>query len=163
MTIIIAVIVGFILGSIPKDGLNDIIVRTYTKLHEYLRSPSTDKLDLDWSTRQIIRVFNTNASERWYESRVHLKNGVLKSLACTLHLIYVVRISFIDEDMCSGKSKVFTVHGFQSLKSVMVYIEKQCAVFYEEINKDENKKLEYYQSFVAGHNVVHDYISGSLV
>lgn len=131
------------------------IVAKDEKTMKYLTSPVDGKFDINWTTRQIIALFNTNASERWYESRAHCHKGILVSVLATLHLIWIVRtdMGYNDDDMFYCKYSYF--HGFQSFET----LKKKCLSkkFLDKII--DIKKNYYYQTFICGYNVVNDFVA----
>lgn len=149
---IIYIIFGLTLGYFMFDKDRVALQR----FKEYIASPSTGKPELDWVTRQIFKLFNRNLSERWYEARVHLHQGVFKSLICAFGFIYLVRIDLIDDNQEKGECRVFAFHGFQSLEDVLKKTEPMIVPFIEETNAglEGQAKMHYYSTFVAGYNVV---------
>lgn len=165
MESLVFLLVGYVLGSFTPTELKTIISDKGKKIHKYLASPVSNKLELDWSVRQLFMLFSKKRGDLWYEARVHLNKSVIKSLLCVFKIIYLVRIDLIDDNQERGKSRTFVLHGFQSLESVMKKSGQLINKFMEEVNSDlkEEDRMFYYQTFVAGHNVVADFMNGSFV
>ena len=157
---IIYIIFGLTLGYFMFDKDRVALQR----FKEYIASPSTGKPELNWSTQQVFKLFNRNLSERWYEARVHLHQGVFKSLICAFGFIYLVRIDLIDDNQEKGESRVLSFHGFQSLEDVLKKAEPMIVPFIEETNTEleGQAKMHYYSTFVAGYNVVATFLDHSL-
>lgn len=138
---------------------------TLESFRDYLVSPVDKKMNLDWTTMQLLYLVNRRASRCWYESRKHLYQGVWRSLLCTLGLVYLIRIDLIDDDENMGTSRVFTLHGFRSVENAVKRSRALLARFNEEVNADkpEEARMHYYQTFVAGYNVVDDFMNGSFL
>lgn len=157
MEIIFAVVVGFFLGNLN-------LKKVQKALHNKFRTPGKDSIELNWGGRELFGMISKKAGNRWYEAREHLNQGVFVSLFCTFKLIWIVRVDLIDDSSEYGRSKTKIFHGFQSLQSVMEASNAFVKEFENNYNKENpDKKMHYYQTFVAGYNVVQDYMNGSLV
>ena len=165
MELLVFLLVGYLLGSFTPTELKTIIADKGKKIHHHLASPVNDKLELNWTGRQLFLLLSKGCSERWYEARAHLHQGFFKSLICAFGFIYLVRIDLIDDNQEKGESRVFTFHGFQSLEDVMKKTATIVKVYTLEVNAtlDKDEKVSYYQTFIAGHNVVGDFMDGSFV
>lgn len=125
---------------------------------KYLTSPVTKRFEFDWTTRQLLALINKGASERWYEARVHCHQNVLISLMAALHLIWIISTEM---EFIGIENRYFYIcnyfHGFQSYKHIL----NKCT------NSDflckiiDNKTYYYYQTFICGHNVVHDFMTNT--
>lgn len=141
------VIFAWILFTFDYDAVN------YKSFQEYLCTPSSGKLELNWTTRQVLALFSKGASKRWYEARAHLGRGVFVSLLAAFHLVYVIRIEYeTDKDSVLCYSTKI-IHGFQSLNDIM----KKLPVLSNTMRHE--KATCYYQTFVSGHNIVHDFMT----
>lgn len=148
MEIVLAVLIGCIAGLLMDRG--------YLKqCHQYLAAPSTGQLHLAWTTRQLLRLVSVSASKRWYEAREHLKQSVFKSILCTLGLIYIVRLEFEtnDDSRILFKTKIF--HGFRRFEDLKVKIAETIPEVREELPGAQY----WYQTFVAGRNVIDDFLN----
>lgn len=158
---IVHILFGIILGYFLFDKEQ----KALKEFKKFLSSPMDERLEINWTTRQLLSLVSKPASERWYEARAHLHQNIFLSILCALHLIQLVRVDFIDDDQQRGRCKVFILHGFQSIYTIMKQSERLIKVTQEEVNKEtsEDNKMSYYQTFVAGHNVVEDFMNGSFV
>lgn len=165
MELIVFFLVGYVLGSTTPSELKAFVMNVLKKVHKYLASPTDDKLELNWTGRQLFLLFNKGCSERWYEARAHLHQGFWLSIACALRLVYLVRVDLIDDEQSKGRCRIFTFHGFQSVEKVVEKTVKLRNIFKYEINKElsVSDKMDYYQTFVAGFNVVDDFMNGSFL
>jgi hypothetical protein len=97
-------------------------------------------------------------SERWYEARAHLNQGIFISLLSAFHLIHIVRIEYETSRDCYVSYVIFKTHGFQSLGDLKAKMPN-----WIQEKKDQAKDAKYYhQTFVCGHNVVDDFMNSSL-
>lgn len=151
MEIIIAVLVGYILGAISPTDMKAFVVSVYKDAHNYLASPSTDRLELDWSVYQALKLIAPKASERWYEARAHIGQGLLKSLLTTVGVIYLVQISLQHNSFDHGVTKVYILSGFQSFERLM---DKVPVLIESYMNTVDRDLYHYERTFIAGHNVV---------
>lgn len=117
---------------------------------DYFRSPSDSTLELDWGLRQLFLLFSKQASENWYEARAHLRLSVSISLMAAFGLLYAVRVDYMIDD-CRGKWVNYYFHGFRAFQSL-----KQKLAHETDWVKSVEPGLMYHQTFVAGHNVIHD-------
>ena len=142
-------VTGFVTGVIIRDAMKG------GSFMDYFGTPSKGKLELNWSLRQFFMLFSNKAGKRWYESRQHLHRGVFVSLVCTFGLINLVRLEFGTSEDGRVSYVVFITHGFQSkqdmIKKLPVWINKY---------KHKAKDAQYfYYLFIAGHNVVLDWMT----
>lgn len=147
--LLLVFIAGFVIGVIVRDAMNG------SSFMKYFGTPSQERLELNWSLRQFFMLFSNKAGKRWYESRQHLYRGVFVSLLCTFGLINLVRLEFGTSEDGRVSYVVFITHGFQSkqdmIKKLPVWINKY---------KHKAKDAQYfYQLFIAGHNVVLDWMT----
>lgn len=158
---IVYILFGIVLGYFLFDKEQ----KALKEFKKFLSSPVNERLEVNWTTRQLLSLVSKRASERWYEARAHLHQNIFLSMLCALHLIQLVRVDFIDDDQQRVRCKTFTLHGFQSIDTIMKQSERLIKVASEEINKElsEDNKMSYYQTFVAGYNVVEDFMNGSFV
>lgn len=133
-----------------------VIDKTYLiNMRKYFASPIDQKtIELNWSVSQLLKLFNAAAADRWYESRQHTNSGLLLSIASTLGLVYAIRVSFMHDSGDSGRSTTLIRHGFQSLESLKKnHVDLiKCATVKLKLAEDHN--YYYYDTFIAGHNVV---------
>lgn len=153
MIAIFTFVMGLIIGTMVAHKLEG------TKFLEYLGSPINGRIELNWSLRQVLALFSKGMSERWYEAREHLHRGVFISLLSTLHLIHIVRFDYATTREDYYGTVTFIVHGFQSVQTLKTQMPQ-----WIKDKKTEVKDADYwYQSFVAGHNVVSDFMNGYFV
>ena len=117
---------------------------------DYFRSPSDNTLELDWGLRQLFLVFSKQASENWYEARAHMRLSVPISLMATFGLLYAVRVEYMIDD-CRGRSVIYYFHGFRSFQEL-----EQLLISRNGWEEPVEPGFMYHQTFVAGHNVIHD-------
>lgn len=131
--------------------------KTYlTNVRKYFASPVDHKtIKLNWSISQLLKLFNTAAANRWYESRQFTNSGLLLSIASTLGLVYNIRVSFMHVDGDSGRSTTLIRHGLQSLESLKKnhFDLIMCARDKLKLAEDYSYYY-YYDTLIAGHNVV---------
>lgn len=157
MEIIFAVVIGFILGSSKNKNIIETIKNS-------LGRPTDGVVELNWGGKKLFGFFSDKAAQRWYEARAHLGYGVIISLLATFKLIYLIRIDLIDSNMSRGKSYKRVLHGFQSLDKVIKKAQAISLKVEEQYNKENSENnMSYYQTFIAGHNVVGDFVNGSFV
>lgn len=129
-----------------------------TPLHPDYKSPTTGKLSLPWTTKTILENFSYSAAQRWYESITLCHQNPLISLLSALHLIYVVKITFISmSDDNSGCVKHIYYHGFRSfdtLKRQLIQDEKVNNNYSPGDEDIDDPAYIYDTTLVAGHNVV---------
>ena len=147
---LISLVLGFIIRDKMEGG----------KIFEYFATPCSgykDKtLELNWSGRQFFYLFSKGMGERWYEARAHLYRGVFISLLSAFHLIHIVRIEYETSRDGYMSFVVFITHGFQSLAT----LQKKMPDWIKQ-KKSQAKDAQYwYQTFIAGHNVVGDCMNG---
>ena len=164
MEIIVAILVGYILGSTSPEKLKTLIHDKVKSFHNYFKTPSSGRIELNWGVNKLLELFSEPMAQKWCESRVHLRQGVFKSLICASGFIYLVRIDLIDVNQEKGESRVFTFHGFQSLEEVLKKTEPMIVPFIEETNAglEDQAKMHYYSTFVAGYNVVSTFMDARL-
>lgn len=149
---VIAFVISFSLGFIAANKMHG------TKMYDYFASPCGNNLELDWGGRQFFRLFSKGMSERWYEARAHLNRGVFISLLATFHLIHIVRIEFETSKENLHSYDTMFVHGFQSLKTLKEKLPK----LIEQARTKAKDAQYYYQTFISGHNIIHDFMNGEL-
>ena len=143
MEYIFAVVVGFILGK--WDKIN------FKKVYDFLATPTDNKLELDWTLREIFSVFSINISERWYEARTHLNQSVFTSLLCALGLINIIQISYGSNEDGVYPFVTFKTHGFRSYDNL-----KEYAISMIDKKRKNIEEATYYErTFIAGYNVIH--------
>lgn len=151
----LAFIGGALLGIIVRNAMQG------EGFMKYFGTPTggrydKPKLELNWTGRQFFLLFSKGMSERWYESRAHLYQGVFISLLSAFHLIHIVRIEYETSKECYVSYVIFKTHGFQSIES----IKKQMPKWIKEKKSEAKDAQHWYQSFVAGHNVIGDFMNG---
>lgn len=162
-------VMGFVLGYAltVSVGLANMTLRKLPAVGKafmnYFGSPSTENLEVDWSLRQLFRLFNYRMSERWYEARVHTRQSVWISLLCAFNILTIVRFEF-ESKKEEGRHyyKVKTWKWTLSFKSDQ---EKMKFLLDEVKNVRPHMPIDagdLYQIFVAGDNVVWDYMNGGL-
>jgi hypothetical protein len=152
MLIFITFVIGLLFGFIVRNRMEG------GSIIKYLGSPCDQRLELDWAGRQIFRLFSKGMSERWYEARAYLNQGIFFSLLAAFHLIHIVRIDYETSRDSYVSFVIFKVHGFQSIADLKSKMPK-----WIEEKKAQAKDAKYYhQTFVCGHNVISDYMSGDL-
>ena len=127
------------------------------KTMKYLTSPVHGKFDFNWTTKQILAMFNENMSERWYEARAHCDQNVFMSILTALHLIWIVRteMEYVDHDGYRDTYNYF--HGLCGYNKV-----KAKATSSDFLSRIIDPELfYYYQTFICGHNVVHDFMTNT--
>ena len=154
MEIIVAILVGYILGSTSPEKLKTLIANKVTSFYNYFKTPSSGRIELNWGVNKLLELFSEPMAQKWCESRVHLRQGVFKSLVCTFGFIYS------EEDR--GVCKVFTLNGFKSLEETMDKTVNLVKCYTAEVNANQPEELQmgYHQTFIAGHNIVEDRFSG---
>ena len=128
----------------------------------YFGSPTDGELELNWTMRQLLALVSKNASNRWYESRVHVHKGFWLSLLCALKVLHLVRVDFMHNSEDYGRFKTLVVPGWVKYNDIMLnhewYVEKAREKL--SLNNDEGlKDYYYYQTLVAGKNVVKDFMN----
>lgn len=128
-------------------------------------------------------------ADRWYEAREHLHKGVFVSLCCAFGLIRLIRIDLMHNTGDFGRYKVLVVPGWISYEKMMSnhewYVQRArrelclslVTPMHEWDAKQSHKKKKskirseekdihadgrnyyYYQTFVAGRNVVKDFMN----
>lgn len=162
-------VVGFLLGYVLtlSIGLANMTLRKLPTVSEsffrYFGTPSSKKLELDWGLKQFFALFNKQMSERWYEARAHTYQGVWISLLCAFNIVTIVRFEFESKkDDCRYYTKIKTWKWTLSFKSGQ---EKMKFLLSEVDNVRPHMPIDagcLYQIFVAGDNVVWDYVNGCL-
>lgn len=144
-----------LLLSVPAGYIRRFGLRHFSKgaVIRYLSSPVTHTFTVNWTTRQVLALYSDKAAQRWYESRAHLKQGVFISLLCALRLLYVVKIDFLSQSRENGHSRVFYFNGLRSYENILL---KHDALIDQTAAQMPSDTM-YYQTFVAGYNVVSDY------
>jgi len=141
-SIIIGMLLGFVIGAVFN--------RTYAQVvYDYLKSPSTDKLEINWSVYRLLELVSKPIGRRWYEARVHLKQNILISILCTMKIIDVVRLEYATDDDCRYIYKVVIFHGFRSYTALKAKIHE----LIPSVQKELDNAHYHYQTFIAGHNV----------
>lgn len=125
-----------------------VVIRNF----EGLKSPSTNRLELDWSVREFLGLFSKRMSQRWYEARAHLKRSVFVSLFCTLGFIDIVCYDF---DMGTDGRHVINVKVYFGYRSCASLIKKTKEDIPLVQAKTEGAKY-FEQVFIAGYNVAYD-------
>lgn len=160
---------GFLLGLMTNlpfmNKVGNYFLQKVSEVKKYFGSPCDEKFDLNWSTRQFFRIFSKPMSERWYESRAHLRAGIWTSLACTFGLVTLVSADFMyDHDDSRGISEKLC-YGFWVLpgnhKERMLELIAEAGEIGEGISK-KDQPVSLYQIFIAGENVVWDWMNGDL-
>lgn len=133
------------------------------KAKKYFGTPDKQKFELNWFFRQFFLIFNKNMSERWYETRAHVYQSVLVSMLSTFGIATVVRYEFFsktDHNRVYTKTKIwyFTL-SFKTQRERMKFIESYAEELRPSLNADADS---LYQIFIAGENVVWDYMNGGL-
>ena len=133
-----------------------LIDKTYlTNVRKYFASPINKKtIELNWSVSQLLKLFNTAAANRWYESREYTNSGLLLSIASTLGVVYIVRVCFVNEDGDSGRSTTLIRSGLQSLESLKKNHAELIKCARDKLKLAEDYSYYYYDTLIAGHNVV---------
>jgi hypothetical protein len=143
----ICLILGFLIRNKIEGG----------KVFDYFATPGRDHhLELNWAGRQFFLLFSKGMSERWYEARAHLYQGVFISLLSTFHLIHIVRIEYETSRDCYISYVIFKTHGFQSLAT----LEKKMPEWIKTKKAEAKDAQHWYQTFVCGHNVIGDFMNG---
>ena len=155
MTSVLAFIFGAMLGLIVRHAMQ------HDGFMKYFGTPTggryeKPKLELNWGLRQFFLMFDKGMSERWYESRAHLYRGVFISLLSTFHLIHIVRFDFATNREDHFRTTTFITHGFQSIQT----LKKKMPDWIKEKSKKVEGAEYWYQTFVAGHNVIGDFMNG---
>lgn len=153
MIAIFTFVMGLIIGTMIAHKLEG------TKFLTYLGSPINGRLELNWSLRQFLALFSKGMAERWYEAREHLNRGIFISLLSTCHLIHIVRLDYETTRENHFVTTQFIVHGFQSIQT----LKKKLPQWISDKKKGLKDADYWYQSFVAGHNVVSDFMNGYFV
>lgn len=128
----------------------------------YYRTPSDGKLELNWTTQQVLALFSKPASKRWYEARCHCYLGVFVSLLCTFGLVHLVRVDFMHDSGSYGRNRTLIIPAFL-LSKKNVLNGKYLGLLIQRARRslglatEEGERFYYYQTFVAGKNVVHDF------
>lgn len=164
MEIIVAVLVGYILGSTSPKKLKTLIKDKVASFYNYFKTPGKNRIELNWGVNKLLGLFSEPMARRWYEARAHLRVGIFKSILVVLGVIYLVRIDLMNGEGDRGVCKVFTLNGFKSLEKTMDKIDGLIKLYVTEVNANqpEESRMGYYQTFIAGHNVVEDYFNGRL-
>ena len=164
MEIIVAILVGYILGSTSPEKLKTLIHDKVKSFHNYFKTPSSGRIELNWGVNKLLELFSEPMAQKWYESRAHLNAGIFKSILAVLGFIYLVRIDLMNGEGKRGVYKVFTLNGFKSLEKTMDKIDGLIKLYVTEVNTNRSEELQmsYYQTFIAGHNVVEDCFNGRL-
>lgn len=134
------------------------------KFLDRFRAPTDGTFQLNWGLREFFKIFSKDMSERWYECRTHCNQGILVSLLSAFHLVWVVRGEFFIEGEDDRIGYVYSyIHGFQSVNTVFKKYKKYLDndPEFDKIYKERNFN-GVYQVFIAGHNVVADFMSGYL-
>lgn len=143
--IITVFFLGVFVGSKP----------TKDKIVNYFVSPSRGEFNFDWFGRQFLSLFSNKMANRWYEARTHLNCNFIISVLVTLHIINVGRVMFeLNEEYNRYESIIVVTHGFQSRKSLVKNIDN--LIF--KAKKHTTSDCYYYQTFISGYNVVHDFM-----
>lgn len=156
MELLLSFIGGFIFARVNSVLTEKTVKKTLKEVWEYFASPINGNMELGWSVRQFLNLINEKAAQRWYESKVHLDHGVFISLLCTFGFLYIVRYSFMYTDG-RGVSEIRYFHGFRTFSNLKKVILNGINEAHEK-NKQTHKDSWYFQTFVTGHNVLHDYM-----
>jgi hypothetical protein len=151
ITFIIPAIVGFIFGFVVRNNIEggDVL--------KYFGTPGREKqLELNWGLRQFFYLFSEKMGQRWYEARCHTYSGVFISLLATFRLIYIIRFEYGTEIEDRMVVKKCVIHGFRSYENLLSIIPAMAV----EKQEQTEGALYWYQTFVAGHNVVGDFCNG---
>ncbi len=151
-------ILAFALGVVV--GL--IVIFLVTRKREYFASPSSNKIELNCAVKQALKLISYKAGQRWYEARALLFLGIFTSVLCALKLIHLVRIDFMHNDESHGRSTVIKIPGWVKYEKILDdhewWVEKARTQL--KLNGDEGRKnYWYYQTFIAGHNIVKDFMN----
>lgn len=157
MMAILAFIGGAILGIIVRNKMDG------TSFMEYFGTPcggrgDKSRLELNWTGRQFFYLFSRGMGERWYEARAHLNRDVFISVLSAFHLIHIVRIEYETSRDGYISWVSFVTHGFQSLATLKTKLPN----WIKEKKAEAKDAQHWYQTFVAGHNVIGDWMNGDL-
>lgn len=61
---------------------------------EKFKSPSRGVYTVNWTVKQLIALFNIDASNRWYTCRVRLYKNIVVSLLCAVGILSLVCVQF---------------------------------------------------------------------
>ena len=147
LTLIQLVMVALIFVGLYKNG-------RFKSMFSYFLTPSNSKLELDWFGRQFLLLFSKHASEVWYECRAHLRLNLISTLVVLFGIRRVVRIDYMYEDDQRGYRELvwFNRCNFDALR------HKALAA----VPKYSEDGYYYYQMFIPGYNVVHDFMNGDI-
>lgn len=163
---IVFLFIGFFFGLIANVSLFSETGKAKAKaVKDYFGSPVDGKLELDWSMKQFLSIFSKGMSDRWYEARAHLKTGVGLALLCTFGIVKLVRFDYMYEhDDAKGRFEN-TCYAYWALPGNAKKRIQELQAEAEELGDELSKKdqpLYLYQIFIAGENVVWDYMNGGL-
>lgn len=99
------------------------------KIGKYFRTPSSDMYKYEWVVHQLLGLFSTRLSEKWYGAYTRYGNrSTLIATLCTLGIIKVLVIMYIAPD--DTKSRV--VYKYLPFTSTVNHIKKHLAVWVDK-------------------------------
>lgn len=138
-------------------------VPAFRKARNYLGNPSDNKLSLNCTMRQCLCLVSDAAGDRWYESRAVLRRSVFVSLLAAIKVVTVVRFDFTSPDDADSLYAEIALYAFWVLPSRRrlrtKMLEREAAVLKTQLS---GKTDSLYQIFVAGDNVIWDWVNGDL-
>lgn len=152
----------FLITAIAWPHVTD-FVPAFRKVRNYLGNPTDNKFSLNRTLRQCLRLVSDAAAERWYESRAILKQSVFVSLLAAIKLVTIVRFDFTSSDGADSLYMEIALYDFWTLPSSrrlrIEMLEKEGVVLKTQLG---SKADSLYQIFVAGENVIWDWVNGDL-
>lgn len=70
MEIIIAVLVGYFLGSTSPKKLKTLIRDKVSSFYNYFKTPSSNRIEFNWGVNKLLGLFSEPMAQRWYEARL---------------------------------------------------------------------------------------------
>lgn len=123
-------------------------------IRERFGSPVDGGFDINWTGKQLINLISYNASERWYEARTYLDQGIFISLLSAIGLIYTVRFEYqYAPPLCEEHfSRTRYYHGFRKQEALFDKVLADSKV----IQKKEGVASFYNGAYVTGYNFIHN-------
>lgn len=162
---VVAFVVSYAVGI--SLGLANMTLRKMPIIGEtivkHFATPSDNGFELNWFLRQFFLLFSERMSERWYEARQHTYQGVWVSLMCAFGICEVVRYEYTSRtDDCRMYTKTVVYWWkfmFEKKSRLHRFLFTQWSVIRPHMAIDADSP---YQIFHAGHNVIWDFMNGSL-
>jgi hypothetical protein len=116
----------------------------------------SNAMSVDWKIKETLEVFSHKAGRRWYEARQHLHRGVFISVLCCVGIICVGRVEYeTDKDYRHVYVDFVFLRPFSKSKLLVKLKELP-----EKLKHKAKEPTGWYQTFLAGDNMVGDVYSG---